>query len=243
VVLSEEERKERKKASQKEYNAKPDVISKRLEYNANPERKAKMKEYNERPDVKAKKKAWLETLEAIQKRRVYQTRPEVKAKRRKRQQTPEYRAKVKARDSTPERIVKKKEYYNRPDVMAKRQERMSRPEVREKRVRDGKSYRDNLRMKINLHYSKIHSNSDVPCCRCCGLKDYAEFLSLDHIAGKKEMDSEPELVKLGYSSNFKSTSLSVWIVKNNFPKGFQILCHNCNQAKGYSKDNKCPHEK
>ena len=57
------------------------------------------------------------------------------------------------------------------------------------------------------------------------------------------MDSEPELVKLGYSSNFKSTSLLVWIVKNNFPKGFQILCHNCNLAKGYSKNNKCPHER
>ena len=44
MILSDEERKARKKVSQKEYNAKPDVISKRLEYNANPERKAKMNE-------------------------------------------------------------------------------------------------------------------------------------------------------------------------------------------------------
>ena len=30
-------------------------------------------------------------------------------------------------------------------------------------------------------------------------------------------------------------------IKNNFPKGFQILCHNCNIAKGHY--GKCPHEK
>ncbi len=256
MTLSEEERKARKKASQKEYNAKPDVIAKRLEYNANPERKAKMKEYNkrpevkekkkeysERPEVKEKKKSWLKTLGVIQKRRERQQRPEVKAKRRERQQRPEVKARTKARDSTPERIAKKKEYNARPDVKARQQKRRARPEIKAKLVSNAKSYRDNLRMKVNLHYSKIHSNSDVPCCRCCGENSHLEFLSLDHIAGKKEMDSEPELVKLGYSSNFKSTSLSVWIVKNNFPKGFQVLCHNCNQAKGFSKDNKCPHER
>ncbi|MBT4326526.1 MAG: hypothetical protein HOD60_06415 [Candidatus Nitrosopelagicus sp.] len=30
---------------------------------------------------------------------------------------------------------------------------------------------------------------------------------------------------------------------DKLPNGFQILCHNCNFAKGVSKDNKCPHEK
>jgi len=35
----------------------------------------------------------------------------------------------------------------------------------------------------------------------------------------------------------------IWIRKNNFPKGFQVLCMNCNWGKGHSKDNKCPHER
>lgn len=30
-----------------------------------------------------------------------------------------------------------------------------------------------------------------------------------------------------------------WIIKNKFPKKFQLLCHNCNQAIGYYGS--CPH--
>ena len=100
----------------------------------------------------------------------------------------------------------------------------------------------NTRLKVLQYYSKRLSKSDIPCCNCCG-EPQIEFLAVDHIAGKREMDSEPELVKLGYSSSMSGQALQRWIVKNNFPKGFQALCHNCNQAKGYSKDNKCPHEK
>ena len=57
------------------------------------------------------------------------------------------------------------------------------------------------------------------------------------------MDTIPELVKIGYSSEFKSTQLIDWIIKKNYLKDlqteyFQILCHNCNAAKGgYGK---CP---
>jgi hypothetical protein len=70
-----------------------------------------------------------------------------------------------------------------------------------------------------------------------------DFLALDHIAGRRQMDSEPELIKLGYSSKLESHALVNWIIRNNFPEGFQILCHNCNTAKGMKKnDNICPHE-
>ena len=55
------------------------------------------------------------------------------------------------------------------------------------------------------------------------------------------MDSESKLVKLGYSSSKRGSTLHKWIKDNNFPDGFQILCHNCNQAKGYYGI--CPHEK
>ena len=57
------------------------------------------------------------------------------------------------------------------------------------------------------------------------------------------MDSIPELVKLGYSSKLQGGDLHNWIIKNNFPDYFQILCQNCNFAKGMKKNNnKCPHE-
>ena len=83
-------------------------------------------------------------------------------------------------------------------------------------------------------------SKSIPKCVCCGVKGN-EFLAIDHIKGRKEMDSEPELKKIGYSSKLVSGKLYVWLRNNNFPKGFQILCHNCNFAKG--KLGKCPHQK
>ena len=89
---------------------------------------------------------------------------------------------------------------------------------------------------------ELLSNSDIPCCRCCK-ESNIDFLAIDHIAGRKQMDSEPELVKLGYSSKLEGSSLQKWIIKNNFPEGFQILCQNCNFSKGKKKNNnKCVHE-
>ena len=62
----------------------------------------------------------------------------------------------------------------------------------------GKERRDDRRLKILQYYSKQLSKSNIPCCRCCGENSHIEFLAIDHIAGRKEMDSEPELVELGY---------------------------------------------
>ena len=104
----------------------------------------------------------------------------------------------------------------------------------------GKERRDDRRLKILQYYSKRLSKSSIPCCRCCGENSHIEFLALDHINGRRQMDSEPELVKLGYSSKFLNVQLTAWIIKNDFPEGFQILCHNCNSAKGFY--GKCPHE-
>jgi hypothetical protein len=98
-----------------------------------------------------------------------------------------------------------------------------------------------LRVKVLQYYSKVLSNSDVPCCNCCGKNNFIGFLALDHILGRKQMDSEPELIKLGYTSKLNNQTLMKWIIKNNFPEGFQILCHNCNMAKGFYGT--CPHER
>ena len=89
-----------------------------------------------------------------------------------------------------------------------------------------------MRLKVLQEYSKRHSNSNVPCCNCCGENSFIEFLDIDHITGRYEMDSEPELVALGYSSKLQSKYLNKWLIDNNFPEGFQILCKNCNGAKG-----------
>ena len=110
----------------------------------------------------------------------------------------------------------------------------------QKKNRDKPESKEN-RLKVLQYYSKRLSKSNIPCCNCCGLNSHIEFLTVDHIAGRQEMDSEPELKKLKYMSKLSGTALVIWIIKNNFPKGFQILCKNCNQSKAFLKNNnECP---
>ena len=70
-------------------------------------------------------------------------------------------------------------------------------------------------------------------CKCCGEKEIL-FLSIDHIDGGGSKHRK----KLGIQSG---EPFYRWLVKNNFPSGFQVLCFNCNMAKGFH--NKCPHTK
>lgn len=66
------------------------------------------------------------------------------------------------------------------------------------------------------------------CCDCCG-EDRYEFLSVDHIdggGGKHREEIGNHIIR--------------WLIKNNYPDGFRILCHNCNQALGHY--GYCPHE-
>jgi hypothetical protein len=214
---------EQRRAYQKSYNSRPEVKAKKKENYASIEYKEKKKEYRNRPEVKAKAKK-------------RQDRPEVKAKAKKNYNSIEYVKKRKERNLTTEYKEKKKEYRNRPEVKAKAKEYARSPEFKIKL----KQKRENNILKVMQYYSKRLSKSDIPCCNCCGLNTHVAFLTTDHIAGKNNIDSEHELIKLGYTSKLKNHLLMRWIIKHNFPKGFQILCHNCNTAKGFY--GKCPLE-
>jgi hypothetical protein len=75
-----------------------------------------------------------------------------------------------------------------------------------------------------MHYS----GGDVRC-QCCG-EDEEQFLALDHIDG-----AGPRHPTRRSGGN----SFYAWLMKQSFPPGLQVLCHNCNCAKG--KDRDCPH--
>ena len=92
---------------------------------------------------------------------------------------------------------------------------------------------------VYTHYSKKLSNSDVPCCNCCEYTGI-DFLNVDHIIPKREMEKDPKMIEMGFKASRKAHSLNGWLITNNFPKGFQILCWNCNFAK--DKLGKCPHQ-
>jgi len=166
-----------------------------------------------------------------------QSEEEYKAKAKIRRNKAENKAKAKASKQTSEYKTWRQNYDARLENKTKAKTRKQTSEYKTR----AKDFADENRLKILQVYSKRLSNSDVPCCKCCGKNSHIDFLSIDHIIGRVEMNSVPELVNLGYSSKLHPDSLKKWIVDNNFPKGFQILCHNCNTAKGLKdNNNKCP---
>lgn len=107
------------------------------------------------------------------------------------------------------------------------------------RIRENqKKYREKNREKYNAmtreHHRKkklevlIHYGGNHPKCACCG-EDIIEFLTIDHIYGGGTQHRN----KVGYGYKFYQ-----WLIKNNFPDGFQVLCRNCNWAKSHGG---CPH--
>ena len=90
-----------------------------------------------------------------------------------------------------------------------------------------------LKKEVFTVYSKHHSNSNVPYCRCCELNEHLDFLTVDHIDGRKTRPKKEQ--------GLLGANLNRWLKKNNYPPGFQILCFNCNATKGFFGS--CPHEK
>ena len=80
-----------------------------------------------------------------------------------------------------------------------------------------------LRKQVLAHYGGH--------CVCCKESTY-EFLAIDHTNN----DGNIHRKKIGRSSG---ANIARWLRDNNFPEGFQILCHNCNMAKRLGK---CPHK-
>jgi len=84
-------------------------------------------------------------------------------------------------------------------------------------------------------------------CSCCG-EHRIEFLSIDHIQGSPRRGSRLG-VKNGegqfkapprQATNRTGGGLYRWLKKNSYPKGFRVLCMNCNFAHGHA--GYCPHE-
>lgn len=73
-----------------------------------------------------------------------------------------------------------------------------------------------LKLKVFQHYSGEH-----PCCAYCD-NDNLVVLTIDHIDNKGAEHRR----RLGTGSR-----IYIWLKKHNYPKGFQVLCHNCNIQK------------
>jgi hypothetical protein len=74
---------------------------------------------------------------------------------------------------------------------------------------------------------EAYSDGD-PQCRCCGEREL-KFLAIDHINGGGKQ----------HRREIKASNVYYWAKVNGYPSGFQVLCHNCNLAKGFY--GACPH--
>ena len=101
-----------------------------------------------------------------------------------------------------------------------------RSHIKEVREVNKKWYR-RIRFEVMRAYGGRH-----PQCKCCG-ESIDGFLAIDHMDG----GGGKHLKEL----RIRGSNFYLWLKKNNFPKRFQILCHNCNFAKG--RYGACPHKK
>ncbi len=85
-----------------------------------------------------------------------------------------------------------------------------------------------IRHKIDIisHYS-----CGTMVCVCCG-EDNIDFLSIDHINGG---GNKHRRIVLGHEGS--GSSFHLWLIRNGFPEGYQVLCLSCNASKGAT--NKC----
>ena len=80
-----------------------------------------------------------------------------------------------------------------------------------------------LKLSVFGHYGDV--------CACCG-EWRIEFLAIDHVNG--DGAEHRKSVHPGHG-------LYKWIRDHGYPPDFQILCFNCNWAKG--NDSECPHQR
>ncbi len=143
----------------------------------------------------------------------YRQRPEIKERDSKRQKAYLQRPEIKERNSKREKAYKQ------------------RPEIKERDSKLNKTNRKNLKNIVLTEYSKRISGIDHPICACCGEDFHEIFLSIDHIIARAKTKLHRRDEQISYRE----------LIQNGFPKGYQVLCINCNMAKGTAE--KCPHQR
>lgn len=98
----------------------------------------------------------------------------------------------------------------------------------ERELELAKVRRQKLRFEVLIAYS--HGS---PRCKCCGETEI-KFLAIDHVKN----DGAKQRKVLGYGGG---NLFYAWLKRHRYPKGFQVLCNNCNIAK--FQHGQCPHNK
>ena len=81
-----------------------------------------------------------------------------------------------------------------------------------------------LKAAVLAHYGTV--------CTCCGEAN-PKFLCVDHVND----NGAEHRREIGGGAE----AICRWLIKNGFPRGFQILCYNCNAGRHYN-GGICPHQ-
>jgi hypothetical protein len=103
---------------------------------------------------------------------------------------------------------------------------------RKKNLRDSRKRQVEHYEKQKLLVYKYYSVGRLECA-CCGESEY-KFLCIDHINdnGAEDRKKNP--------SHATGRGLYTRLIKEGYPEGYQLLCFNCNMAKGIH--GVCPHK-
>ena len=129
-------------------------------------------------------------------------------------QTPEY----KAARSYQKRAHSKRKYRESSEFRERALRRANRGAEKNKQRMDSIVY------QVQDHYGAF--------CACCGEVDRT-FLTVDHVNN----DGAEHRKSIGKGGR----RLYMWLRRNNYPVGFQLLCFNCNLGKARNKG-VCPHK-
>ncbi len=88
-------------------------------------------------------------------------------------------------------------------------------------------YNKELYRKRKFEILSHYSNSEQPFCKFCGFKDM-RALQLDHINDDGANDRR---------ANGSGNRFFLYLLRNKFPEGYQVLCANCNQIKEMDRRN------
>jgi len=107
-----------------------------------------------------------------------------------------------------------------------------------KTIEDALQRHAQIKLETILHYCENN-----PRCQCPGCHTHhIELLTIDHIKGnganhRQKINGGKRRQNNGVARGC-GTAIHYWLRKNNYPKGFQILCGSCNFAKRNKKQ--CP---
>jgi len=173
------------------------------------------RKWRKKPEVKAKRKE-----QAL----IRSRKSEVKADAKKRMEDPKVRA---------ERKVWELDYFRKPKVRSRlKKQKREYSQMPERKIQRKKVAAAHKLVALTAILKKT-TNSKVLYCVCCRVKGIA-FLTLDHI----DPDGRKKMGHLGWSAD----KLYIWVERKVqqgvVPDGLQVLCFNCNIAKGQGA--KCP---